>query len=156
MKADKALVDYIKDHPPENGSTVKMPGKYVNNAFVDYNAAAEAWEQTRKPVIKRYAEGKTEAELVKEAKDVLRGIRQKDIEYHPFSKRFLSSTDFHTDMVNILILLLGPQLLPLQERYSKEKSPAIEKALGDIYDAIFKKSDRITKKREGADNAKDE
>ena len=162
QKADAAIVAYIKEHPPAEGTTtVTIPSAYINDAFAEYNAAATAWEQAREPVIKRYAQGKTETELVKDAKDILRGIRQKDLDYHPFSKRFLTKTDAFMDLVNILMLLLEPQLSPLKERglaAGEGNREDIDDAIGDIFTSIFSKCDRIQekKKKEAAENGKKE
>ena len=158
QKANDAIAAYIKEHPPTEGTTVRIPGAYVNDAFADYNAAVEAWEAARLPVIRRYAEGKSNAELIQDAREILRGIRWKDIDHHPFSKRIFAKTSRTEDTLSILTLLLTPQFQALKDRYTDDDAAdeIITDAMREIFNTIFRKIDRIEhslKQKEGADNA---
>ena len=136
-RGHEAIEAYIKANPPTDGKRVTIPADYVNAAFSDYNEAVSAWEALRKPVILRYAEGKSAEELIQDAKTTLRGIRWKDLEHHPFSKLFLS--DYftrETDMIQILVQLLQPQALALN-------AVGADDAKRQIDEAIIKKCRRI-------------
>ena len=153
IKADKAIVAYIQEHPPADG-IITIPGKFLNDAFSDYNKAVEEWQTARLPVIRRYAEGKSTAELVQDAKEVLRGIRWKDLDCHPFSKRIVAKIRRVDDMADVTTLFLAPQFQALKDRYGAGADGEIDDAMGEIYEAIFKKCNRIEnslKKKENAD-----
>lgn len=155
QKANDAILAYIKEHPPTEGTTVHIPGAYINDAFADYNEAVTAWEAARLPVIRRYAEGKDNAQLIQDAKEILRGIRWKDIEYHPFSKRIFAKTSRTEDMLSVLTLLLTPQFQALKDRYTDDDAAdeIITDAMREIFNTIFRKIDRIEdklKQKEGA------
>lgn len=158
QKADAAIAAYIKEHPPAEGKTVKIPAAYINDAFSDYNAAISAWEAVRLPVIRRYAEGKSNAELVQDAKEILRSVRWKDLEYHPFSKRIFAKTTRSDDMFTVLTLICTPQFQALKDRYTDNdaEDEITSDAMREIFDAIFRKIERIEerlKQKEGANNA---
>lgn len=158
QKANDAILAYIKEHPPAEGTTVKIPGAYVNDAFSDYNNAVAAWEAARLPVIRRYAEGKSNAELVQDAKEILRAVRWKDLEHHPFSKRIFAKTKRSDDMLTVLTLICTPQFQALKDRYTDDDvaDKIITDAMREIFNTIFRKIDRIEerlKQKEGANNA---
>lgn len=156
MNANKAILKYIEEHPPTNGTTVLIPGQYINEVFAEYNEAVTAWMDARRPVITRYAKGKTDSDLIQDAKLILRGIRWKDIKYHPFSKRGLAKTDRFHDMVGILALILTPQIQALKDKYNEDPgNPAFDDTMQTIFETIYRKAGRINenlKKKEGAAN----
>lgn len=157
IKAEQAILAYINDHPSTNGKTVTIPADYVNAAFSDYNEAVSAWQEAREPVIKRYAESVAVSDIIQNAKDTLRGIRWKDIEHHPFSRRFVASISRKEDTANVLVLILAPFIRALSA--TSEGRAAFDAAMSDLVNAVYRKADRIEdtlKKKEGADNAKED